>query len=130
VILIQAAVVIFADLKRPPFRHIFVPDKIFIPLSGRYCATAHQQLQADSTTPPPMKRLEFINMSGSDGAAGLGDALSVTRSSRRRIRVQVMKDFWRKERRQKRVLPCTTSSFVTLFQYSTDCRKHNIWLLS
>jgi hypothetical protein len=57
-----------------------------------------------------MKRLEFINVTGSDAAAGLSDALGVNDSSRRRIRVQVMKDFWRKEKKQKkRILPCMAS---------------------
>jgi hypothetical protein len=61
------------------------------------------------TNKPPMKRLEFINVTASDAAAGLCDALGVNDSSRRRIRVQVMKDFWRKEKQQKRILPCMTS---------------------
>ena len=50
-----------------------------------------------------MKRLEFINVTGSDAAASLSDALGVDDSSRRRIRVQVMKDFWRKEKKQKKL---------------------------
>jgi len=49
-----------------------------------------------------MKQLEFINVAGSD----LGDAMGVDESSRRRIRVQVMKDFWRKEKKQKRTPSC------------------------
>jgi hypothetical protein len=52
-----------------------------------------------------MERLEFINVKSSDVATSLGDALSVNESSRRRIRVQVMKDFWRKERKQQQRTP-------------------------
>lgn len=64
-----------------------------------------------------MKRLEFINVTGSDVAAGFGNAVGVDESSRRRIRVQVMKDFWRKEKKQKRILPCMKSLPTTCSQH-------------
>jgi len=57
-----------------------------------------------------MKQLEFISVTSSDVAAGLdAGALGVDKSSRRRIRVQVMKDFRRKEKKQQRIIPCTTN---------------------
>jgi hypothetical protein len=62
-----------------------------------------------------MKQLEFINVTSSDVAASLGDTLSVDETSRRRIRVQVMKDFWRKERGQQGLPPCMTSLATTSF---------------
>jgi hypothetical protein len=66
-----------------------------------------------------MKRLEFINVTDSDVAGGLGDALGVNESSRRRIRVQVMKDFWRKERKQQqRTRPCMRSYSTTRLGHS------------
>ena len=66
-----------------------------------------------------MKRLEFINVTGSGVATDRGDVLSVNDSSRRRIRVQVMKDFWRKERKQRGSPPGMKSHSIPRLGHSS-----------